>query len=115
MSLVRLWQDEKKNCIYLSDYFCASGTGACNAGDDTGARENLADQGHKRFGFARVAENMVMGVVLMPNECFEIRRDGDTVCVSSVPRCGYSAKLLREMMADGYRYYVNGKLQRKVE
>lgn len=51
----------------------------------------------------------------MQSNAYEIRRDGETVCCSSFPRCGYSAKLLREMIAAGYRYYVAGKLQRKVE
>lgn len=46
---------------------------------------------------------------------YEIRRDGSTVCASSLPMCGYPAKLLREMIAAGYRYYVDGKLQRKAE
>lgn len=46
---------------------------------------------------------------------YEIRRDGSTVCRSSIPRCGYPAKLLREMIAAGFRYYVDGKLQRRPE
>lgn len=50
----------------------------------------------------------------MPDK-YEIRLNGETVCVSSVPKCGYSGKLLREMVAAGYRYYVNGKMERKVE
>lgn len=50
----------------------------------------------------------------MPDK-YEIRLSGETVCVSSVPKCGYSAKTLREMLAAGYRYYVNGKMERKVE
>lgn len=46
---------------------------------------------------------------------YEIRLGGETVCVSSIPRCGYSARTLRDMVNAGYRYYVGGKLQRKVE
>lgn len=46
---------------------------------------------------------------------YEIRRDGVTVCASSVPLCGYSPKMLRKIVADGYKYYVDGKYQRKIE
>lgn len=46
---------------------------------------------------------------------YEIRRDGVTVCSSTMPRCGYSAKTIREMIAAGYRYYADGKMQKKVE
>lgn len=45
---------------------------------------------------------------------YEIRRGGETVCVSSLPMCGYDLKRLRGILADGYKYYVDGKLQRKV-
>lgn len=39
---------------------------------------------------------------------------GDAVlCRSSVPWCGYSTKQVRKMVADGYRYTVDGK-ERKV-
>ena len=48
-------------------------------------------------------------------EKYEIRRDGVTVCSSNIPRCGYGIKLLREMVAIGYRYYVDGKMQKKIE
>lgn len=46
---------------------------------------------------------------------YEIRRDGVTVCASSLPMLGYSVKRLRGLLADGYRYYAGGKLQRKIE
>lgn len=46
---------------------------------------------------------------------YEIRRGGETICQSNLPMLGYSAKLLRQMVADGNRYYVDGKLQRRVE
>lgn len=45
---------------------------------------------------------------------YEIRRNGETVCVSSPPYCGYSAKTVRDMMAAGYQYAVGGKAVRKV-
>lgn len=46
-------------------------------------------------------------------ERYEIRRGGLTVCQSSLERCGYSKKLLREMIAAGYGYYVDGKRAKK--
>lgn len=51
----------------------------------------------------------------MTKEQYEIRRDGETVCRSPIPMCGYGAKMLKEIIAAGYRYYIDGKLQRKVE
>lgn len=48
------------------------------------------------------------------NPKYEIRRNGETVCVSSLPYCGYPVKTLRQMMADGYQYDVDGKAIRKV-
>lgn len=46
---------------------------------------------------------------------YEVRRNGETVCVSSVPQCGESLKKLRQIVADGHQYYVDGKYQRKPE
>lgn len=46
---------------------------------------------------------------------YEIRREGKTVCASPLPLCGYGKPKLREIVAAGYRYYVNGKMQRKIE
>ena len=46
---------------------------------------------------------------------YEIRREGETVCRSSLPRCGYSAGGLKDMLASGYRYYIDGKIQRRLE
>lgn len=46
---------------------------------------------------------------------FEIRKDGETKAASPIPMLGYSARLLRQMAADGYRYYIDGKLQRRIE
>lgn len=51
----------------------------------------------------------------MENNAYEIRLDGSPVCRSSLPRCGYPVKLLRDMIAAGYRYYIGGKLQRRVD
>ena len=46
---------------------------------------------------------------------YEIRRGGETVCHSNIPMLGYSAKLLRQMVADGYRYYADGKMKRRID
>lgn len=46
---------------------------------------------------------------------YEIRLNGETVCTSSMPRLGYTPKRLREMLAAGYKYCADGKIQRKVE
>lgn len=46
---------------------------------------------------------------------YEIRMGGETVCYSSLPRLGYTAKRLREILAAGFKYYVGGKIQRKIE
>lgn len=56
-----------------------------------------------------------LGVAMMEKARFEIRRNGETVCASSLPMCGYTPKRLRGMLADGYRYYCDGKLIRKAE
>ena len=45
---------------------------------------------------------------------YEIRLGGETKCASSLPCCGYPVKTLRQMMADGYQYVVDGKTVRKV-
>lgn len=46
---------------------------------------------------------------------YEIRKDGVVYATSALPLCGYSRNLLRQIVADGYRYCVNGKIQRKIE
>ncbi len=46
---------------------------------------------------------------------YEIRKDGVIVCASTIPLCGYTQKMLRQIVATGYRYCVNGKIQRKIE
>ena len=45
---------------------------------------------------------------------YEIRRNGEKVCVSSLPCCGYPVRMLRDMLAAGYQYFVDGKVIRKV-
>lgn len=46
---------------------------------------------------------------------YEIRRGSETMCQSIQPMLGYSAERLRRIVADGHRYYVDGKLQRRIE
>ena len=42
----------------------------------------------------------------------EIRKDGK-VCMSwTDPACGYSKETLKSMKKNGYRLYIDGKLQR---
>lgn len=40
---------------------------------------------------------------------YEIRRGRETVCVSSLEKCGYKPEVLRGILSSGYGYYVNGK------
>ena len=42
-----------------------------------------------------------------------IQRGDVVLCRSSLPCCGYQPKQVRQMIADGYRYTVDGK-DRKV-
>lgn len=46
---------------------------------------------------------------------YQIRRDGVTLLNSPIPLCGYSPKKLRQIVAAGHKYYVDGKYQRKIE
>lgn len=73
------------------------------------------DFGDEGYADSGMGKSMDMGVAVMPKERFEIRRDGETVCTSPLPMCGYTPKRLREILAAGYRYYIDGKLQRKVD
>lgn len=40
---------------------------------------------------------------------YKILRGDVVLCRCSVPWCGYAQKKLRQMIADGYRYTVDGK------
>lgn len=44
---------------------------------------------------------------------YEIRRNGVTVATSTTPKLGYSDRALRVILADGHRYYIDGKLFKK--
>lgn len=42
----------------------------------------------------------------------EIRKDGKTMMSWRDPSCGYPPETLKNMKANGYRLYIDGKLQR---
>lgn len=44
---------------------------------------------------------------------YEIRRNGVTVANSTTPKLGYSDRELRVILADGHRYYIDGKPYKK--
>ena len=43
---------------------------------------------------------------------YKILRGDVVLCRSSVPYCGYPPKKVRQMIADGHRYTVDGKEKR---
>lgn len=43
---------------------------------------------------------------------YEIRRSGATLCVSSVPGCGYDSVTLRDMGRNGHYLYRDGKKEK---
>lgn len=40
---------------------------------------------------------------------YEIRKDGVVCCASSLPYCGYSPQIIKEMQAAGFELYADGK------
>lgn len=40
---------------------------------------------------------------------YEIRRTGQVICSSSIPDCGYSKEILRDMERNGMHLYCDGK------
>ena len=46
----------------------------------------------------------------MPN--YEIRRSGQVICSSSIPNCGYSKDILRDMEHNGMHLYHDGKREK---
>ena len=40
---------------------------------------------------------------------YEIRRAGQVICSSSIPDCGYSKDILRDMERNGMHLYCEGK------
>lgn len=40
---------------------------------------------------------------------YSIRKDGVICCQSSLPDCGYSAEMLKELRAAGFDLYEDGK------
>ena len=47
-----------------------------------------------------------------PKPRYEIRKDGKVHMSWSHPSCGYSKETLKSMKKNGYRLYVDGKLQK---
>lgn len=48
----------------------------------------------------------------MSREVYELRREGVTVCTSSMPLLGYSPGQIKQMEKDGLRLYRNGKREK---
>lgn len=44
---------------------------------------------------------------------YTLRKDGVTVCQSSLPDCGYSTEMLKELREAGYELYADGKKVRR--
>lgn len=40
----------------------------------------------------------------------EIRRDGVVICVCADESCFYSADIVKDMKANGYKFYQDGKI-----
>lgn len=46
---------------------------------------------------------------------YEIRKGGVVCCASSLPYCGYSPQTIKEMQADGFELYADGKKVKRVK
>lgn len=40
----------------------------------------------------------------------EVRRDGEVICVCANESCLYSTKIMKDMKANGYKFYQDGKI-----
>ena len=40
----------------------------------------------------------------------EIKRDGEVICVCADESCLYPDDIMRDMKANGYKFYQNGKI-----
>jgi hypothetical protein len=40
----------------------------------------------------------------------EIRKDGEVICVCKDESCLYSSEIMKDMKANGYKFYQNGKI-----
>ena len=40
----------------------------------------------------------------------EVRRDGEVICVCKDESCLYSSGTMKDMKANGYKFYHNGKI-----
>lgn len=40
----------------------------------------------------------------------EIRKDGEVICVCKDESCLYPSEIMKDMKANGYKFYQNGKI-----
>lgn len=40
----------------------------------------------------------------------EVRRDGEVICVCADETCLYSSEIMKDMKANGYKFYQDGKI-----
>ena len=40
----------------------------------------------------------------------EVRRDGEVICVCKDESCLYSNEIIKDMKANGYKFYQDGKI-----
>ena len=40
----------------------------------------------------------------------EVRRDGETICVCKDETCIYPSDIMKDMKANGYKFYQGGKI-----
>ena len=40
----------------------------------------------------------------------EVRRDGEVVCVCADESCLYPSEIMKDMKANGYKFYQDGKI-----
>ena len=40
----------------------------------------------------------------------EVRRDGEVICVCKNESCLYTAEIMKDMKASGYKFYQDGKI-----
>lgn len=43
----------------------------------------------------------------------EVRRDGVVICVCKDESCLYPSEIMKDMRANGYKFYKNGKLYKQ--
>lgn len=52
-----------------------------------------------------------MSVMVMTDMApIEVRRDGEVICVLADESCLYSDEIIKDMKANGYKFYQDGKI-----